>query len=185
MIPLKLKRRYLRAPMNNECLYKDSDTISSAHVYNISEGGCLLGRIQNEPSSEQFTTFLDIPCIPDFTKLSVNEIMMTGVESFSREVIGTVVETRRSKIDQLTGLYEIGCEFVDIRRESQEKINDYVRNFSVNTVFSLTLFEQGTHRDEVKNLIRQCSTLLNYEKGLSMAKIREQLLHDYQSLESL
>ena len=71
------------------------------------------------------------------------------------------------------------------RREAQEKISDYVRNFSVNTVFALTLFEQGTHRSEVKSLIRQCSTLLSYEKDVSMAKIRERLLHDYQSLESL
>ena len=92
---------------------------------------------------------------------------------------------RRSQTDTETGMSQVGCEFVDIRREAQEKIIDYVRNFSVNTVFSLTLFEQGTHRTEVKELIRQCSNLLNYGRDLSMAKIREQLLHDYQSLESL
>jgi hypothetical protein len=185
MIPLKLKRRYLRAPMNNECLYKDQDFMSRAYVYNISEGGILLGKLESLPSGEQFTIFLEVPQLPDFTKLSTNELMMTGSESLEREVVGTIVETRRSQKKEDSGLYELGCEFVDIRREAQEKISEYVRNFSVNTVFSLTLFEQGTHREEVKSLIRQCSKLLSYEKNLSMAKIREQLLHDYQSLESL
>ena len=171
--------------MNTECLYKDSEFIGKALVYNISEGGVLLGELVNTPDSEQFTIFIEIPKLPDFTKMSTSELMLVGPESFSRDIVGTIVENRRSHKNDETGLFQIGCEFVDIRREAQEKISDYVRNFSVNTVFALTLFEQGTHRPEVKSLIRQCSTLLNYGKGLSMAKIREQLLHDYQSLESL
>ena len=171
--------------MNNECLFKDADFVGKAFVHNISEGGVLLGDLKQVPSGEQFTVFLEIPQLPDFTKLSTGELMLMGGESFTKEIVGTIVETRRNQQIDETGLFQIGCEFVDIRREAQEKICDYVRNFSVNTVFSLTLFEQGTHRTEVKSLIRQCSTLLNYEKDLSMAKIRRRLLHDYQSLESL
>ena len=185
MIPLKLKRRYLRAPMNNECLYKDSGFVGKAFVHNISEGGVLIGNLIEAPKSDQFTIFLEIPQLPDFTRMSTGELMLIGAESFDREIVGTIVEMRRSQTNEETGLFQAGCEFVDIRKEAQEKISDYVRNFSVNTVFSLTLFEQGTHRAEVKDLIRQCSNLLNYGRDLSMAKIREQLLHDYQSLESL
>jgi hypothetical protein len=171
--------------MNNECLLKVEDQISKGFVLNISEGGLLISEVESLPQEDQFTVFIEIPLLPDFTKLSTSELMLIGKESFEREIVGTIVEVRRNQQKEDTKLYEIGCEFVDIRREAQERISDYVRNFSVNTVFSLTLFEQGTHREEVKNLIRQCAGLLNYEPGMSMAKIREKLLHDYQSLESL
>ena len=185
MIPLKLKRRYLRAPLNNECLIKVGKELLKGEVSNISEGGLLLKEFQVLPHDKQFSVFMEIPALPDFTKISTNELLDLGRGSFEFDIVGTIVEVKRSKLNESSNTYEFGCEFADIRREAQEKINEYVRNFGVNIVFSLTLFEQGTHRSEVKVLIKKCVELLNYSNGMSMAKIREQLLHDYQSLESL
>ena len=61
--------------MNNECLFKDADFVGKAFVHNISEGGVLLGDLKQVPSGEQFTVFLEIPQLPDFTKLSTGDII--------------------------------------------------------------------------------------------------------------
>ena len=185
MIPLKLKRRYLRAPLNSECLIKVGRSLQSGLASNISEGGLLLQEFEILPEEKQFSVFMEVPSLPDFTKVTTSELLNLGKETFEHDVIGTIVEVRRSRLNEESRTYEFGCEFADIRREAQEKISEYVRNFGVNIVFSLTLFEQGTHREEVKVLIRKCVELLNYPADMSMAKIRERLLHDYQSLESL
>ena len=170
MIPLKLKRRYLRAPLNSECLIKAGKNLHSGLASNISEGGLLLKGFKLQPDESQFSVFMELPSLPDFTKVTTNELLNLGRETFEYDVIGTIVEVRRSKLDEESSSYEFGCEFADIRREAQEKICEYVRNFGVNIVFSLTLFEQGTHREEVKVLIRKCVELLNYPMDMSMAK---------------
>ena len=95
------------------------------------------------------------------------------------------MEVRREFYSEESNIKNLGCEFIDIRREAQELIKDYVRTFGVDIVYTLTLFEQGTHKEEVSSLIRKCVELLGYDRAMSMAKIRENLLHDYQSLESL
>ena len=185
MIPLKLKRRHLRAPINSDCLYKLDKDIFKARSLNISEGGVFLSEVKEDVPNKQLTVFLSLPKIPNFTTLSTNELLLTGKDSMESSIIGTIVEVRRETFCEEGLSKNLGCEFVDIRREAQEFIKDYVRTFGVDIVYTLTLFEQGTHKEEVSNLIRKCIELLGYDRSMSMAKIRESLLHDYQSLESL
>ena len=47
-------------------------------------------------------------------------------------------------------VYSVGCEFVDLRSESQEEIKRYVAQYSVNIVYVLSLFEQGLNKEDIK-----------------------------------
>ena len=194
MIPLKLKRRHLRAPLANKCIFIDEGTCFKGRVWNISEGGILLGGVGIFPTSKQFSVFFDLPLLPDFSLLSTSEIFSLSSESFDHSVYGAQVEVRRSFEHNFERLEtgedsslnkNTGCEFVHLSNEAQRAIKKYVANFSVNIVYVLSLFEQGYHRKEVSDLIRKSISLLNYDENLKLSQSRQIVLHDYQSLESL
>ena len=189
MIPLNLKRRHLRAPLRNEVVVIDSDGSNClASVGNISEGGIFIHGVQFSPQDNSFSLFFELPIIPDMTKFSRKELLNFDQGSFEYKVIGALAESRRvtESIDSNNHqAFSVGCEFVDLRAESQEEIKRYVSQYSVNIVYVLSLFEQGTNKDEIKKLIKKCLSLLGYDVSISLNSLREKLLHDYQSLESL
>ncbi|MAW07596.1 MAG: hypothetical protein CME61_04865 [Halobacteriovoraceae bacterium] len=186
MIPLKLKRRHLRAPLNNECLIKVDQHILKVNALNISEGGALLSELPNLEDRATITAFFEVPRLPSFSLMTTNDLFNLDRDKNFAEVQGVVLELKRKVLpNSQSGVVSGGFEFVDLRRESQEKIKEYVSAFGANIVFTLSLFEQGVQKIEVKELIRKCVHALGYPDKMSLGKIRETLLHDYQSLESL
>ena len=188
MIPLKLKRRHLRAPLGNEFLFIDEGTFFKASILNISEGGGLLSDLAFFPESKQIPIFFDIPFLPDFSKMSTTEIFSLDQDSFKHNIHGAQIESRRNfEHEEEDGklVKKMGCEFVHLTNDAQEDVKRYVATFSINIIFVLSLFEQGHHRQEVSDLIRKSISLLNYDESLKLSETRQTILHDYQSLESL
>ena len=185
MIPLKLRRKHLRAPLHTNFLYKDARGVRKGVVENISEGGVYLTGLDQLPPNQIFDVFFDLPELVDFSGLPMSEILSLGKESFKHHVFHAELEVKRTAEKKSASFHSIGCEFFKIDGEKQRLIKNYVSNYATNIIFTLSLFEQGVHRKEVKELIMKSVDLLNYPRIEKAADLRQKLLHDYQSLESL
>ena len=184
MIPLKLRRKHLRAPLYTNVIYKGGDGVQKAIMENISEGGALISQVSSVPAEKNFDIFLDIPDLPNFSNLPIADVLSLGAENFRHHIFHAELEVRREFNRGETEIC-LGCEFLKIDEEANKLIKTYVSNYASNIVFTLSLFEQGVHRQEIKNLIEKTVHLLNYPKVEKMSELRQKLLHDYQSLESL
>lgn len=185
MIPLKLRRKHLRAPLYTSFLFKDELGVHKGLVENISEGGAFLSRIDHVPTSGTFKIFFDLPEIPDFSNLPINDVLALGNENFKHHIFVGEMEIKREFTRPGESFKCLGVEFFSLDNDIQQKIKKYVSIYASNIVFTLSLFEQGVHRLEVKNLIYKAVRLLNYPKIDNLSDLRQKLLHDYQSLESL
>ena len=184
MIPLKLRRKHLRAPLNTNFLFKDELGVQKGIVENISEGGLLLRADQSTFDGSSFSVFFDLPEIANFSNMPIFDIMSLSSENFRHRIFNAEIEAKREvKLDEGKSL--IGCEFLRIDDEPQALIKKYVSNYASNIIFTLSLFEQGTHRRDVQDLIKKSLSLLNYPRIEKLSELRQRLLHDYQSLESL
>ena len=177
MIPLSLKRRHLRAPLRNEIVViSDGGENCLASVGNISEGGVFIQNVDFSLGEKGFSLFFEIPIIPDLTKYSRKEILNLNQDSFEYKVIGAMAESRREvqSVNEINEqVFSVGCEFVDLRSESQEEIKRYVAQYSVNIVYVLSLFEQGTNKEDIRNLIKKCLSLMGYDTTVSLSTLRE------------
>ncbi len=185
MIPLKLRRRYLRAPLHTNFLYKDLNCVSKGKIENISEGGALLSLSGNLDDKVPFRIYIDLPEVPNFSNMPISEIYSLGKESFKHHVFHAEMAMRRATENNGSYMKRAGCEFVNIEIDDLKAISLYVQNYASSIVFVLSLFEQGVHRKDVHDLIRKTLGLLNYPETEKLAELRQKLLHDYQSLESL
>lgn len=185
MIPLKLRRKHLRAPLNTNFLFKDELGVQKGIVENISEGGALLVGLKNVPKSSTFNIYFDLPEIPNFSNLPIADIFALGSENFRHQIYLAEIEVRRNFKLPGTNTNCLGCEFFSLETDHLLKIKNYVANYAANIIFTLALFEQGVHRKEVIELIRKAVHLMNYPKIEKISDLRQKLLHDYQSLESL
>lgn len=184
MIPLKLRRKHLRAPLHTNFLYKDKNGVQKGIVENISEGGVYLTDLRSSPPNEVFDVYFDLPELVNFSSLPISEILSLGKESFKHHVFHAELEVKRLA-EKASQVNAIGCEFFKIDSEQQLLIKNYVANYASNIIFTLSLFEQGVHRKDVKDLVMKSISLLNYPKIEKLSDLRQKLLHDYQSLESL
>ena len=166
-------------------MYKDSRGVRKGTVENISEGGVYLTGLDDTPPNQIFDVFFDLPEIVNFSGLPMSEILSLGRESFKHHVFHAELEVKRSNDIGHNNSLAIGCEFFKIDSDQQDLIKRYVSNYATNIVFTLSLFEQGIHRREVKELVMKSVDLLNYPRIEKTADLRQKLLHDYQSLESL
>ena len=185
MIPLKLRRKYLRAPLHTNFLFKDEHGVHKGIIENISEGGAMLSGLKSAPPSGIFNVFFDMPEIPDFSNLPISDVLSLGRDNFRHNIFSCELETKREFIRPDVGDKCVGVEFFSIDSDIQKRIKNYVSVYASNIVFTLSLFEQGVHRQEVKNLIFKSVRLLNYPPIEKLSNLRQKLLHDYQSLESL
>jgi len=184
MIPLKLRRKHLRAPLHTSFLFKNENVVCKGVVSNISEGGVLLSSLNKLVSVDTFEIFFDLPQIVKFSNLPISDILSLGAENFKHHIFPAELEVRRQFQGQ-DNLYQLGCEFFKLDDEPKNLIKEYVSNYAANIVFTLSLFEQGVHRKDVKDLIKKSVSLLNYPPIEKLPELRQKLLHDYQSLESL
>lgn len=184
MIPLKLRRKHLRAPLHTNFLFKNENQVCKGVVLNISEGGLLLSGLSKPMTVDCLEIFFDLPQIVKFSNLPITDILSLGAENFKHFIYKAELEIRR-QFQNPDSHYNLGCEFLKLDDEARIRIKDFVSNYASNIVFTLSLFEQGVHRQDVKDLIRKSVSLLNYPQIEKLPELRQKLLHDYQSLESL
>ncbi|MBI2518779.1 MAG: PilZ domain-containing protein [Bdellovibrio sp.] len=186
----RLKRQYLRAPLRREILFEDEGHIFKAFCANISEGGMLLSLMPNLPKINALCLMIDLPMFPDFAALSTERLTKIKSEMVERKIYrirGRIVRSfeGKSEIDVIMST-NIGLEFVNLPADVVLALRTFVSQYARNIIFLLNLFEshRGNKEDQA-TLLRNLCRLLGYGQDSKISLLRQKILHDYQSLESL
>lgn len=182
----RFQRAFLRAPLKTQVLFQDDEYVLKARILNISEGGILLENLPHIPEVPAIPLVLDLPSIPDLLSTPKPQLLHLKLEELPRKIIRVKARLVRkfegeSEIDALF-VTKIGCEFVKATEEERDVIREYVARFTKNIVFLLNQFESSNKDLEV---LRKTAELLGYGGEEKIAFLRQKVLHDYQSLESL
>lgn len=185
----KFRREFLRAPYVSTVLYQDDRHVFKAKTINISEGGILLENLPVIPEINAMPLMLDLVQFPDLGKERLDHVLARSSRDYERKIIRVRAKMVRSfesnnMIDQIF-VTRIGCQFVQPSEEALISIKEYVSRFTKNTVYLLSLFESHSNRPEQIHFLRHVSGLLGYPDKLPLPQLRQKVLHDYQSLESL
>lgn len=183
------KRVYLRAPVNDELLYLCDDYVLKGVCSNISEGGVLLSHLGRVPTKNEFAVLVPLIQYPDFSKLSTQKIMGIERSSFEIEIIRARVNVVRSfegksEVEKIL-MKNIGASFINLDAKELLLIQGFVSSFAKNIVYLLTLFQNHQGKNVNIPYIRKVASLLGYDGGAKFPVLRQQVLHDYQSLESV
>lgn len=192
MIP---RRAHLRAPLKSFLLYEDDSYVFKARTLNISEGGILIEQLPNLPVQSIISIMISLVDIPVLHNITWSEIKRISKKNFlpemffEREIIRARSKIVRSFKDKSSVdnvfIQKIGCSFIEMPLESRKRIRKYVSIFTKNIVFLLGLFESVNNKDSNIEIIRSLAHILGYRKDEKISILRQQVLHDYQSLDSL
>ncbi len=187
----RLKRKYLRAPLRREVLFEDDGHIYKAFCSNISEGGMLLSLMPHLPQINALSLMIDLPAYPDFASLSTDRLCNLTIDMMERKISrvrGRIVRSfeGQSEIDVIMST-NIGLEFVNLPSEDTQMLRTFISQYARNIIFVLNLFDshRGNKEDQAKILRNLCRLLGYNQESTKIALLRQKILHDYQSLESL
>ncbi|HAZ11833.1 MAG: hypothetical protein A2X86_07725 [Bdellovibrionales bacterium GWA2_49_15] len=186
----RLKRQYLRAPLRREILFEDDGHIFKAFGSNLSEGGLLLSLMPHLPKINALSLMLDLPMFPDFAALSTERLNNLKFDMLERKIFrlrGRIVRSfeGKSEVDVIMST-NIGMEFVNLAPDLILGLRTFVNQYARNIIFILNLFESHRgNKEEQAALLRNLCRLLGYGQDTKVSLLRQKILHDYQSLESL
>lgn len=187
----EFRRKNLRAPIKGDFLYDYQDYLLKGSLCNISESGLCLGNLAKIPELKFISVMFALPLFPDLSHLDQKNLSMQDMQQVEKKIVkGTLKIVRSfSGEDRLEGIFlrEIGCHFVDLNFEDRNLIIEYVYTFAKNMSFLLGLFEQINKQNEPKCIenLKWCAGFLGYNGSLELSKLRQRILHDYQSIKSL
>ncbi len=185
----QFRRAHLRAPLNSILLYEDDGHVFKAGTLNISEGGVLLENLPRIPEINAMPLMINLLFLPELSRQRMDQLLSKTSSDYERVIIRAKAKMVRSfdvqdEVDQIF-ITRIGCEFVKLPQDSLEIIKQYVARFAKNTIYLLSLFENHGNRHEQIYFLRHVAGLLGYQSQLPLTRLRQKVLHDYQSLESL
>ncbi|OUR96448.1 hypothetical protein A9Q84_08835 [Halobacteriovorax marinus] len=185
----RFKRKHLRSPLPTVALYQSDCYVFKAHALNISEGGVLLENLPSIPEISAIPLLLSLPQFPELSSLSNENVLQVEVNELEAKVLRVKARIVRqfegmTAVDQIF-VTRIGCEFVNVSDDSIFEIKEYVSTFAKNTIFLLNLFESHGNNESKKTVLRHVAKLLGYDQEQKLSLLRQKVLHDYQSLESL
>ncbi|EQC50563.1 PilZ domain-containing protein [Bacteriovorax sp. DB6_IX] len=183
------QRNFLRAPVNDEILYLCDGYVLKGMCSNISEGGVLLSQLGKVPEQKEFSVLIPLIQYPEFSKIGPQKIISVERSSFDIEIIRAKVNVVRSfegksEVEKIL-IKNIGAQFVTLTGADKVLIVDFVNTFTKNLIHLLTLFESQSSKGANISYIRKIAELLGYDGGAKLPLLRQRVLHDYQSLESL
>lgn len=185
----QFRRAHLRAPLSTTVLYEDDGHVLKARTLNISQGGVLLENLPHIPEVNAMPLMVDLIEYPVLAKERVDHLLSRSPSDYDRKIFRVRAKMVRSfdvenEVDQIF-VTRIGCQFVMPSKTAVDLIESYVSCFAKNTVYLLSLFENHGNRPAQIHFLRHVANLLGYQSGLALPKLRQKVLHDYQSLESL
>lgn len=183
------QRQHRRAPLREDFLYEEGGHVHKAMSINISEGGLLLQSLPIIPVNDLVPMMLAIPQHYDLVTLSKEQIYYLSREKINNKIIRAKVKIVRkfegiSSADQLF-VTQIGFQFVHLESESLHTIQSYVDLNMKNISFLVSQFENMLKNKDIETLVRRIASLLGYDGSGKIENLRQQVLHDYQSLKSL
>jgi hypothetical protein len=187
----EFRRKNIRAPIKGEFLYDYQDYLLKGALANISEGGVCVGNLAKIPEVKFISAMFALPLYPDLSHLDQRHLSMQDVEQVEKKVVKATIKIVRSFSgeDRLDGIFlrEVGCQFVDLNFEDKNLVIEYVYTFSKNITFLLSLFESINKTNDIRLIenLRWCAGFLGYNASVELTKLRQKILHDYQSIKSL
>lgn len=183
------QRHHLRAPVNDEILYLCDEYVLKGRCINISEGGILLSELGKVPEQSVFEVLIPLIQYPEFSKLNSQKVLGLERTSFNVEIIRVGVDIIRcfsgmSEVQKIL-TKSIGAKFSNLASADEALIKSFVHIFSRNLIHLLTLFESQSSRGINLVYLRKLANLLGYDGNAKLPILRQRVLHDYQSLDSL
>ena len=176
--------------MRREILFEDEGHIFKAFCANLSEGGLLLSLMPHLPKINALSLMLDLPLFPDFAAMNTERLINLKFEMIERKIFrirGRIVRSfeGKSEVDVIMST-NIGLEFVNLPSDMAQGLRTFVNQYARNIIFLLNLFEshRGNKEDQA-TLLRNLCRILGYGQDNKISLLRQKILHDYQSLESL
>lgn len=182
-------REYFRAPLRGYCLYEDDGFVHKAHICNISEGGMLLDQIAHFPSVSRVSVMFALPQFPEFKNYNTERLKSFSLEIFPRKIIRVMVDMVRrhgetSSVDDVLNS-AMGIKFLDISPFNKQLIDQYVSRSCSNIVRLLYLIDNSTSFPEYIESARTLALILGYSSDAKIFELRNQVLHDYKSLQTV
>ena len=183
---MNVQRHYLRAPVQDEIVYVCDEYVLKGKCVNISIGGLLLSDLGRVPDSNMFSILLPLIQYPDFGKTSHKKTLAMDRSSLEIEIVRANVEIVRSfeghsDIEKVL-VNNFGTRFTHLESVDKSLILSFVQTFTKNLIHLLTLFESHGSRGANIAYLRKVSSLLGYNGQAKLAVLRQEVLHDYQSL---
>lgn len=179
------QRNYLRSPLTSDVLYVSEGHVHKGRSVNISEGGILLESLPYVPEINAMPLMLSLPQIPSFAQLSTEYLKTMDITHFDKKIIRSKARLVRTfdahSIVERVFVQKIGCEFVLPAPEVKSEIAHFVQTSAKNIIFLLGLFQKSSQVEVLRNVAR----ILGYNDQEKIPLLRQKVLHDYQSLESL
>lgn len=179
------QRHHLRSPLTSDVLYVSDGHVHKGRSVNISEGGVLLENLPHVPEINAMPLMMALPQLPSFSQLSPDYLKTMEITHFDRKIIRSKARLVRSfeghSVVEKVFVQKIGCEFVLPSEEVQKDIADYVQMSAKNIVYLLGLFQKSSQVEVLRNVAK----ILGYDDQEKLPLLRQKVLHDYQSLESL
>jgi hypothetical protein len=189
MIERKYKRSALRSPMNCQLIYCWKKAVGVSKTLNISKTGILIKAIDGIKVGEIIDVIIEIPSIPLFSKLESRQIYALKNSSFDRQIVKLKVRIVRLYKGPVPfgeqSLSQMGGEFVHTPSELSLKVESYVDTYKKNLALLLNLMADLGQGKNYLPLLGHTSYLLGYHIKNNLGLLRQKVLHDYQSLESL
>ena len=180
------RRRYKRAPLRSDILYRDQQVVLKAQILNISEGGAFLENLPHIPEGSGFPVLFKIVFFPVFSQLSPKQVELLSTSTMRQEVIQmqakVVRQVKGNDEDEVLFVPRAGCSFTAVNDRFRDMIAQYVEIMEKNFKFLLANFEGRLDKTTEKRL-RKLSGLLHYQQEHDIGLLRLRVLHDYQSLE--
>ena len=183
------QRKHCRAPLREHILYEEGGHVHKALSINISEGGVLLQSLPIIPDKDLISMMLAIPQHYDLVTLSKEQVFYLSREKINNKILRIKVQIVRqfeglSATDQLF-VTQVGFKFHDLDSENLHTIRNYVDLNMKNISFLVSQFESMLKNKDLESLVRRIASLLGYKGNGNIENLRQQVLHDYQSLKSL
>ncbi len=183
------QRAHLRAPYKEPVLFGDEGRIHKGRALNISEGGLLLDQVPSFPAEAEVPLMLHIPTYPYFKNFNLLKMKTFSRDLFSTKIVRvTGLMVRRigttTSVDQIFAA-RFGIKFAEIGAHEQKIIGDYVSVFASNLIYLQMLIDSWNTDEDMKLRTRELSKILGYGDIERISELRQQVSHDYLSLQWL
>jgi hypothetical protein len=183
------RRSHLRAPHKLNVLHNSPEGILTAKTLNISEGGILLDEVKSFfETREENSLVIPLAQYPVFKNFEIDKLKNFDMEIFPKKIIrakGRLV--RKFHIRPVKGRIasKMAIQFTSIYAHSQKDIDEYVQTFLKNSVHMISLLDMANADDYSREKVVIMARILGYNKRNSLAALRAEIHHDYQSLQWL
>lgn len=176
------QRSHARAPLKTKALYLVQNSLHKASAVNVSESGVLFHSKELVNLNQNIHCLIDIPQYPNFGKLTEEQVLAFNTHDFNRYILPLELSViRGGQLKDESNLYFWGGQLVNLDKNFQIIIKDYVQNALSNLIFMMKLISQSEDTKQLE-FLRKVAMLLDYSIEKKMYLLKQEIELDYQNL---